>query len=488
MEKRIKTLCIVTMIAIVAFLCLQSYWLYGQYRYTFTQCEKAIESEVVEVFTEYNNIRTERARKCMDDIRHQKLSISQTFGDSVETTRKLIVSTYKFKAQELLGLPDTATITPEMKQQVVDMLSGTKDLESDDKVYDCSTAPSENAAWTASQNIHTETYSPFSSAEMDSSLLAAGIEAKINLITTDSMVWARSAEPKFSLIHPQITFRIPYSELQCKSVEIICPVSVLHIFSGMIGSLSAIAVVSVLLIICLVWLFSTVVKLNRLDRMRNDFVTTMIHELKRPISTLKMCVSGIENERMMSDTTTKSQLLGETRRALDNLSAYFAKLRDLAFNKVDQIPLNIESLCLRQLVDDVASRISLPTDKVVSIKNEIDPQLLVMADGSHLCNIINNLVENAVKYSGREVDIRLEAGDSAAGVEIRISDSGIGIAPSELPHLFDRFYRGSASATELPGMGLGLTYVKLLVDAHGGTISVSSRQGHGTTFTIFLPQ
>ena len=111
-----------------------------------------------------------------------------------------------------------------------------------------------------------------------------------------------------------------------------------------------------------------------------------------------------------------------------------------------------------------------------------------MADGSHLCNIINNLVENAVKYSGREVDIRLEAEETATGVEIRISDSGIGIAPSELPHLFDRFYRGSASATELPGMGLGLTYVKLLVDAHGGTISVSSRQGHGTTFTIFLPQ
>ncbi|MDE6342662.1 MAG: HAMP domain-containing histidine kinase, partial [Muribaculaceae bacterium] len=234
--------------------------------------------------------------------------------------------------------------------------------------------------------------------------------------------------------------------------------------------------------------FGMVLKLSRLDRMRNSFVTTMIHELKRPISTLKMCVSGIENEEMMADMATKRELMAETRNALDNLSAYFSKLRDITFNNVEQIPLNLKPVNLHDVFEDVKAALVYPADKGVEIVNDIDPSLEVSGDLTHIVNILNNLVENAVKYSGSYVTVRADAGIINGIVELRVSDTGNGIPSGDLRHIFKRFYRGKAGRGEQPGMGLGLAYVKLLVEAHGGEIAVESEEGKGTCFIIRLPQ
>ena len=222
--------------------------------------------------------------------------------------------------------------------------------------------------------------------------------------------------------------------------------------------------------------------------MRNSFITTMIHELKRPISTLKMCVSGLDNERMLDDKTVRKELLTESRKALDNLSAYFLKLRDITFNNVEQIPLNIQSVNLNNLFDTVAKATVQPSGKTVVIHNEIAPDMIISADRAHLYNTLNNLVENAVKYSGTEVEINASATESVGFVELVVSDNGNGIPSGDLKHIFQRFYRGKASAGEHLRMGLGLAYVKLLVEAHGGDITVHSTEGKGTCFTIKLPQ
>ena len=99
-----------------------------------------------------------------------------------------------------------------------------------------------------------------------------------------------------------------------------------------------------------------------------------------------------------------------------------------------------------------------------------------------------NLVENAMKYSGQEVRISAGASEKDGFVKLKINDDGNGIPAADLKHIFRRFYRGKASAGDQPGMGLGLAYVKLLVDAHGGDIYVESSEGIGTCFTITLPQ
>lgn len=290
------------------------------------------------------------------------------------------------------------------------------------------------------------------------------------------------------MIHPTAKVVFPYSELERKSTEIEVSIPVGYVLNGMLGTLAVAVILSCFLILCLVFQIATVMKLSRLDRMRSSFITTMIHELKRPISTLKMCVSGLENERLMEDSVLKKEIMVETRQALDNLSAYFSKLRDITFNNVEQIPLNIQSVNLHKLFNDVSSSISVPSDKTVEIINDISRSLEISADATHLYNILNNLVENAMKYSGESVEIRAAASVGNEDVEIRISDTGNGISSGDLSHIFERFYRGNAASGDKPGMGLGLAYVKLLVEAHGGVIKVESEEGRGTCFKIKLPQ
>ena len=222
--------------------------------------------------------------------------------------------------------------------------------------------------------------------------------------------------------------------------------------------------------------------------MRNGFITTMIHELKRPISTLKMCVSGIENEAMMAQPDVKRELVGETRGALDILSAYFSKLRDITFNDVGQIPLNITEINLRELFDDVCAAVTVPADRSVDFANDIAAGITVSADRTHLFNILSNLVENSVKYAGDTIEVRASALIDDRYVTVTVGDNGCGISRDDLPHIFKRFYRGRASAAGQPGMGLGLAYVRLLVGAHGGDITAESRENEGTNFIIRLPR
>lgn len=247
-------------------------------------------------------------------------------------------------------------------------------------------------------------------------------------------------------------------------------------------------ILSLFLIACLVSQIRTIVKLTRLDKMRNMFVGTMIHELKRPISTLKMCVSGFENDKLMEDDQLRKELTGETRMALDNLSAYFSKLRDITFNNVEQIPLNVSQFNLSELVDGAIKSITVPSAKEVTFENCVPKNIRISADSTHLSNILTNLIENSIKYSGNAVSVIISAESMADGVCISVTDNGNGISSDDKSKIFNRFYRGNASATDIPGMGLGLAYVKLLVDAHAGEISVESVDGAGSSFTIKLPQ
>lgn len=280
----------------------------------------------------------------------------------------------------------------------------------------------------------------------------------------------------------------PYSELEYKAVVIDCHIPTTEIVSEMCWTLVLAFILSVFLILCLILEINTIARLSRLDNMRNSFITTMIHELKRPISTLKMCVAGIESDRLMEDDALRYELTGETRNALDNLSAYFSKLRDITFNNVEQIPLNISSFNLSQLIDDVTKTIALPSSKRVIFRNNVPMDFEVSADCSHFMNILTNLIENAIKYSGNEVIVKIEAESATDGCCIKVTDNGNGITSSDKAKIYNRFYRGKTSSSEIPGMGLGLAYVKLLIEAHGGEIFVESEVGVGSTFTVMFPQ
>ena len=490
MEKRIRTLYIVTIVAILAFLGMQIYWLYGRYEYTLGEYEAAAYRTIVQTVAELNESRSESpdsAQRVRTQRSHYNLN-----HDSDSTGRRrttAIVVSQKYYAHELLGIKENRPLTDEEKDRVANMIMENDSLiEKQEVSYKIDNMASEAAIWGALKHVDVEFQLPLTTESVTSILESKGITAEVGLIRTDSMVWDPSVVRHATAFVPEAVVSVPYSELECKSVLVTGHLPVVQIFRDMLGSLAVVALLSLFLIVCLVWQFSTILKLNRLDRMRNDFITTMIHELKRPISTLKMCVSGIENEAMMSQPDVKRELVGETRGALDILSAYFSKLRDITFNDVGQIPLNITEINLRELFDDVCAAVTVPADRSVDFANDIAAGITVSADRTHLFNILSNLVENSVKYAGDTIEVRASALVDERYVTVTVGDNGCGISRDDLPHIFKRFYRGRASAAGQPGMGLGLAYVRLLVGAHGGDITAESRENGGTNFIIRLPR
>lgn len=483
MEKRIKTLYIITIAAILAFLGMQGYWLYGRYEASLSEQEDRILATIKTEMDGYFNSYYSQKKNFSYVTSY---SISKSYDSIGSKSFNATIVWYDRDQVKYLPVKDPMKTNEENIKTVKDFMDNNANHIK--KSYETSNAPTEGDVWTAMQKADLEFESAMTVDRMDSIMVSIGVNGKSRLVELDTMVWNYSMIRHSFLMRPSAIVNIPYSELDRKIAEVEFTLSVGEVLKDMAGTLAIVGLISVFLITCLVFQINTVLRLTRLDRMRSSFVTTMIHELKRPISTLKMCLSGLENERMMQDAEIKTQMLSETRLALDNLSAYFSKLRDITFNNVEQIPLNTQSLSLHKLFDDVASSISAPSDKTVEIINDISQSLEISADSTHLYNILNNLVENAMKYSGESVQIRAAASVVNEDVEIRISDTGNGISSGDLKHIFKRFFRGKAAAGDQPGMGLGLAYVKLLVEAHGGVIEVESEEGRGTCFIVKLPQ
>jgi len=490
MEKRIKTLYILSIVAILAFLGMQVYWLYARYEYSIKEYENRMQVVIDEILKDYNKLRVQYSS---GDNGVTMIQTTKNLNTDVDSTgqqrRTATVITKAFNVNELLGIKEKRALTREEKERLASIVADDVEAtESRKASFDVSSAPSDGVVWNAMRNYEIEAKSPFSVKSVDSLLRKEKIDAEVTLSVTDSMMWNVTIVPHFSFLKPHFTMVIPYSEIERKAVVIDCKIPTSEVVKDMVWTLILAFMLSLFLILCLVWQIKTIAKLTRLDKMRNSFITTMIHELKRPISTLKMCVSGIENDKMMEDDKLRHELTGETRSALDNLSAYFSKLRDITFNNVEQIPLNITSFNFLELLEEVVRFITLPSAKKVSFENNVPKEMEVSADRSHLMNILTNLIENAVKYSGDEVTVRIGAETTPDGCRIIVEDNGNGISATDKAKIFDRFYRGKASATDIPGMGLGLAYVKLLIEAHGGEISVESDERVGSTFNITLSQ
>lgn len=468
---------------------MQMYWLYGRYEYSLSEFENIYGEKIANAIVEYNNVRAKHSVEKKIARTQSSYQMNTDVDSAGNRRRNVTVTTKEIDGRKILGIAEVRDLTTEEKKRLQELVFDSLDMvDAKTATVDASSAPSDGVAWNAMRNFDNEIQSPFTIQGIDSILRKRDINADISLILQDSVTWEPATIRHSSVISPRFKVITPYSELERKAVVIECEIPSSEILRNMGLTLALAVVLSLFLILCLLWQIKTIIKLTRLDKMRNSFITTMIHELKRPISTLKMCVSGIDNDKLMEDDQLRHEITGETRIALDNLSAYFSKLRDITFNNVEQIPLNVTSFNLSALVDSVIKSITLPSAKNVVFENTVPEGFEISADYSHLMNILTNLIENSIKYSNDEVTIKIRAVRTSDGCRITVEDNGNGIAAADINRIFNRFYRGKASVSDIPGMGLGLAYVKLLTDAHGGEISVESTEGVGSSFSIKLPQ
>ena len=172
------------------------------------------------------------------------------------------------------------------------------------------------------------------------------------------------------------------------------------------------------------------------------------------------------------------------------MTSYFSKLRDITLSDAAEIPLVTSRFSLRSLIEECIGKQNITSGKEVKMDIVAVNDVEAWADRMHIGNIVCNLMENAIKYSRESVTVSIDYQQRTDGLlQISVADNGIGIAKADQRYVFDKFYRSeTAKDKAIPGIGLGLSYVKLLVEAHGGTITFESTEGKGTTFTILIPQ
>ena len=229
-------------------------------------------------------------------------------------------------------------------------------------------------------------------------------------------------------------------------------------------------------------------RMRQVETSQKEFVSNVSHELRNPMASIKAMVETLESGAV-NDPNVALDFLGRMRADVDRINGLVNDLLELSRMESGQFGIDTEPIALIPVVQSVEKQFSAAAAArdvrlVNRIKNNLPP---VMADGEKLNQVFVNLVENALKFTpgGGEISISADAVDDY--VQVLLKDTGIGVAPQHLPHIFERFYKVNRSRRD-GGIGLGLSIVKQLVEAHGGQISVESQEGEGCAFTFTIPR
>ncbi|MBC8154022.1 MAG: HAMP domain-containing histidine kinase [Bacteroidetes bacterium] len=271
-------------------------------------------------------------------------------------------------------------------------------------------------------------------------------------------------------------------------------------------TLAGSAVLILVIMACFYVAISTIVRQKKLADIKNDFINNMTHEFKTPISTISLAVEMAQEQlkgRLVpvvgtavsdSDFTPPdprlTRYLGIVRDEVRRLGSHVEKVLQMAMLDKGEIKLKLSLVNVHDTIGNVLNNIGLQIeqrggeiDLAFDAENEI-----VEADELHLTNILYNLVDNAIKYSPDQPHLTIQTRSLPTGVSISVSDRGVGMTREQMSRIFETFYRvPTGNRHDVKGFGLGLSYVKKMIDEHHGQIRVESRLGKGSTFEIILP-
>jgi signal transduction histidine kinase len=233
-------------------------------------------------------------------------------------------------------------------------------------------------------------------------------------------------------------------------------------------------------------------ELNRVNKIRRDFVANVSHELKTPATSLRLLAESLE-ETIDKDPIQARLFAAQLKKETERLSQLITDLLDLTRLESQERVENPVPVDVRGVLMTVLARM-----RRVARKKNITlqwkrfgraAQYTVRGDETQLTSMFTNLVDNAVKYTPPGGRVEVTGGFEGSEIAIRVSDTGIGIPQATLPRIFERFYRvDKARSKETGGTGLGLSIVKHVAENHGGRVTVESTPGEGSTFTVYLPR
>ncbi len=232
--------------------------------------------------------------------------------------------------------------------------------------------------------------------------------------------------------------------------------------------------------------FSDITELRRYERSRREFVANVSHELKTPIAVLKSLLETLYEEE---DREEKKSFLEKALKRVEDMRRLVEDLLILTKLESGEERIKREDVDLRLLVEEVFDLLEPQAkERNISLVNSIDKELRVKGDWDKLFLLLKNLVDNAIKYNKEGGRVEVKAKKNHSHVQLQVQDTGLGIPKEHIPFIFERFYRVDPSRSRnLGGTGLGLSIVKHIALSHGGKIEVQSKEGVGSTFSVFLP-
>ncbi len=252
---------------------------------------------------------------------------------------------------------------------------------------------------------------------------------------------------------------------------------------------------SILFILLLIGAFAyllwTIFRQKKLSEMKNDFINNLTHEFKTPIASISLAARTLKRLRAVHQSEKAMnyvQLIDQEGKRLEN---HIDKVLQMATIDSGNLALDKQEVNMHEIIQKVTESLSLILEKR---GGEINLRLkafqpTLWADAMHLFNMLYNLVDNAIKYNNGQPLIRIDSQDIGQYLQISISDNGIGMTNEIQKQVFDRFFRQTTGDVhDVKGFGLGLAYVKRMVDAHNGTIELQSQPGKGTTFSLIFPK
>jgi len=264
-----------------------------------------------------------------------------------------------------------------------------------------------------------------------------------------------------------------------------------HVFRQVWLPISSSILFILVIIFCFYYAIRIILKQKALSDIKNDFINNMTHEFKTPLATVSLAVEALQDPELSNQGTFRNRYLGIIREENTRLVEQVEKVLQAAALDRNEFNLKLESIhlpaMLQACMDQFALQVENRGGKLEFIGEMKDPY--IVGDVFHLTHLFNNLLDNANKYSPSNPKIRLAVKEQGSEVQITLQDQGIGMSRDAVKKIFDKFYRvPTGNVHDVKGFGLGLSYVKTMLEAHHGTIQVQSELGKGSTFTINLPK
>lgn len=244
-----------------------------------------------------------------------------------------------------------------------------------------------------------------------------------------------------------------------------------------------------LIIILLVYVYSiyTIIQQKKFSELQRDFINNMTHEFKTPLSSILLASEALNKQEVVQENpklkTYTSIIINQSYK----LNNHIEKILNIAKNDASGLSLKPQKIILKPFIEEIAETIQQKNENI-SIQINIENDFSILADEFHFTNIVYNLLDNSIKYCETKPEILISSVKDSKGLYLKFKDNGMGIPAKNINHIFDKFYRVPANnSDEINGFGLGLFYVKKIVQQHNWKISVENNEDKGITITLFFP-